>query len=178
MAAFFIKGEEDMKQVGDYIVYRKDVCKIADIKKNHFNDMDYYLLIPIDDESLHIDVPIENRMGYLRDLISKEEVVNIIKKIPMITVIESDEKRLEYEYKNLLSEGTHENLIKIIKTTYLRNKDRLDNKKKISDKDNHYFQLAEKYLYNEFSVVLDMNYDDTKEYVINQVLATEKELGR
>lgn len=166
-----------MKQVGDYIVYRKDVCKIADIKKNHFNNMDYYLLIPIDDESLHIDVPVDNRMGYLRDLISKEEVATIIEKIPKIDVIISDEKRLESEYKNLLSEGTHENLVKIIKTTYLRNKDRIDNKKKISDKDNHYFELAEKYLYNEFSVVLGMNYDDTKEYVINQVLSSQKKLG-
>lgn len=166
-----------MKEVGDYIVYRKDVCKIIDIKKNHLNNMDYYILIPIDDESLHIDVPVDNQMGYLRDLISKEEVATIIQKIPTINVIESDEKRLENEYKNLLSEGTHENLIKIIKTTYLRNKDRLDNKKKISDKDNHYFELAEKYLYNEFSVVLNMNYDQTKEYVINQVLSSEKELG-
>lgn len=166
-----------MKQVGDYIVYRKDVCRIADIKKNHFNNIDYYLLIPIDDESLHIDVPVDNRMGYLRDLISKEEVATIIEKIPNIDLIVSDEKRLESEYKNLLNEGTHENLVKIIKTTYLRNKDRIDNKKKISDKDNHYFELAEKYLYNEFSVVLEMNYDETKEYVINQVLNSQKELG-
>lgn len=163
-----------MKKVGDYIVYRKDVCKVMDIKENHLNHMDYYLLIPIDDESLHIDVPVDNRMGYLRDLISKDDVAAIIKKIPQINVIESDEKRLENEYKTLLSEGTHENLVKIIKTAYLRNKDRLDNKKKISDKDNHYFQLAEKYLYNEFSVVLNMDYDETKEYVINQVLSSEE----
>lgn len=166
-----------MKQIGDFIVYRKDVCRIANIKKNHLNNMDYYLLIPIDDESLHIDVPVDNRMGYLRDLITKEEVEEIIKRIPNISVIESDEKRLESEYRNLLSEGTHENLIKIIKTAYLRNKDRLDNKKKISDKDNHYFEIAEKYLYNEFRVVLKMDYDEVKNYVINQVLNSMKELG-
>ena len=148
-----------MKQVGEYIIYRRDVCKIAEIKKNHFNNNDYYLLIPIDDESLHIDVPVDNKLGYLRDLISKEEIDNIITKIPTIDVIVSDDNRLEAEYKNLLSEGTHENLVKIIKTTYLRNKDRIDNKKKISDKDNHYFELAEKYLYNEFSIVLNMNYE-------------------
>lgn len=167
-----------MKKVGDYIIYRKDVCKIIDIKKNHFNNMDYYLLIPVDDDSLHIDVPVDNRMGYLRNLISKEEVEYIIKKIPEVDVINSDEKKLEGEYKSLLSEGTHENLIKIIKTTYLRNKDRIDNKKKISDRDNHYFELAEKYLYNEFSVVLNMSYEETKEYVINQVLISEKVLGK
>ena len=33
----------------------------------------------------------------------------------------------------------------------------------------YYFNLAEKYLYNEFSVVLNLSYDETKEYVINSV---------
>jgi CarD family transcriptional regulator len=164
-----------MKKVGDYIVYKKDVCKIADIKKNHFNNQDYYLLIPIDDESLHIDVPVDNRMGYLRDLISKEEVTSVIENIPNIEIIKIDEKRLEYEYKNLLSDASHENLVKIIKTTYLRNQERINNKKKLSDKDNYYFNLAEKYLYNEFSIVLNMNYDETKEYVISKVSNLEKD---
>ena len=37
------------------------------------------------------------------------------------------------------------------------------------DKDNHYFKLAEEYLYGEFSVVLGMSYDDTKSFVISEV---------
>jgi len=163
-----------MKEIGKYIVYRKDVCKIVGIKKNHINNKDYYLLVPIDDESLRMDVPIDNQFGYLRDLISKEEVEKIINRIPEIGIIESSEKMMEYEYKNLLSSGSHEDLVKIIKTTYLRNKERIDNKKKISDKDNRYFQLAEKYLYNEFSIVLGLTIEDTKEYVIDKVIILEK----
>lgn len=163
-----------MKEIGEYIVYRKDVCKIVGIKKNHMNNKDYYLLVPIDDESLRMDVPIGNQFGYLRDLISKEEVEKIINKIPEIGIIESNEKMMEYEYKNLLSNGSHEDLVKIIKTTYLRNKERVDNKKKISDKDNRYFELAEKYLYNEFGVVLGMNKEETREYIIDKVRALEK----
>ena len=65
--------------------------------------------------------------------------------------------------------GGHENLIKIIKTTYLRNKERLDNNKKIGEKDQHYFEKAEEYLYNELAVVLNMSYDNTKDYVIKKV---------
>lgn len=33
----------------------------------------------------------------------------------------------------------------------------------------YYFNLAEKYLYQEFQVALGKNYDETKEYVINNV---------
>lgn len=65
--------------------------------------------------------------------------------------------------------GTHEDLIKIIKTTYFRNKERIDNNKKTTDKDNYYFNQAELYLYNEFSVVLNLTYEETRQYVIDKL---------
>ena len=158
-----------MYSVGEYVVYRRDVCKITGIKKNPVNQMDYYLLTPIDDSSLKLEVPINNRLGYLRRLISKERVEEIINEILNIEIIDSPDKMIEYEYKKLINSGRHEDLIKIIKTTYLRNKKRLDSKKKISDKDQHYFLLAEKYLYNEFGTVLNLSYEDVKKYVIYKV---------
>lgn len=158
-----------MKKIGDYVIYRKEVCKIVDIKERQFHGMDYYVLVPIDDDSLKIDVPIENQNGWLRELISQDEAKNIIQRIPEIDLIHCSERMIEPQYKLLLSEGSHDSFIKIIKTTYLRNKDRLDNKKKISDKDNYYFELAEKYLYNEIGTVLGMDYEQTKKYVIDCV---------
>lgn len=86
-----------------------------------------------------------------------------------IEILNMENKLLENEYKKLLSDENHESLIKIIKTTYLRNKARVDSKKKVSEKDEYYFKLAEKYLYNELSVVLGMSYDKTKEYIINNL---------
>ena len=58
-------------------------------------------------------------------------------------------------FTQLLNTDNHENLVKIIKTTYLRNENRINNKKKISDKDDQYFNLAEKYLYNKLSISLN-----------------------
>lgn len=162
-----------MKKVGEYVVYRKDVCKIVEIKENYTKGKDYYRLIPIDDETLHVDILIEENT-YLRDLISKEEVENIIKEIPNIEVISCKDKQLESVYKTLLNSNDLKDYVRIIKTTYLRNKEREENKKKQSDKDHHYFELAEKYLYNEFSIVLNKTYEETKEYVINEVEALLK----
>lgn len=159
-----------MYKNGDYIVYRKDVCKVVDIKKNHFNNLDYYILEPIDDNSLRLDVPVDNRCGYLRDLISKEDIDKIINNIPNIEIINIRDKSIENVYKNLMTSGKHEDLIKIIKTTYLRNKERIENNRKVSDKDTNYFNQAEKCLYNEFSIVLGMSYEDTKQCVIDRVL--------
>ena len=70
---------------------------------------------------------------------------------------------------NILKTNKHEDLIKIIKTTYLRNKERLDAGKKIGDKDQTYFELAEKYLYNELSYALKISYEDCKMYIIECV---------
>lgn len=158
-----------MFNVGDIVVYRKDVCKIKDIKKNHLSGKDYYILAPIDDDSLIIDVPVENRMGWLRNIISKDEADILINKIPNIEIIKTDEKNYENEYKRLLNENSLENLVKIIKTAYLRNDARIQNKKRISEKDDTYFKRAERQLYNELSVSLGMTYQETKEYIINYV---------
>lgn len=156
-----------MYKVGDYVVYKREVCEVISIKEKEF--MDYYVLVPISDNTLKIDVPVNNKLGYLRPLITKKEVEDIIKTIPNIKPIISTDRLIENEYRNLLNTNKHEDLIKIIKTTYLRNKERLDNNKKIGGKDDEYFKQAEKYLYSEFSIVLGMSYDETKKYVIEKV---------
>ena len=157
-----------MYKIGDYIIYLKDVCQVLDIKEKYMNDMDYYVLTPVNDNSLKLNIPINNKS--LRNLISKEKIEEIINNILNIEIIKDDDKTIENTYKNLLSSATHEDLIKIIKTSYLRNQKRINNKKKISDKDKNYFELAEKYLYNEFSIVLGLSFDETRDYAIKKVI--------
>jgi CarD family transcriptional regulator len=151
-----------MFNVGSFIVYKKSVCKIKEIKNNKS-----YILIPIDDNSLKIEVPIDN--SFLRSLITKEEINKIINEIPSIPIIEENDKLIESAYKEHLKRGSYRDLISIIKTTYLRNKRRIDEKKKLSEKDTNYFNLAEKYLYNELSVAMNMSFDEVKEYIISKM---------
>lgn len=157
----------------DYVVYKRDVCKIVGIKKSNFNSKDYFILRPIDDESLTIQVPVDNCDKLIRKVISKKEIEVIIQKIPFIEPL-PDSRYIENEYKKLLNEGTHEGLIKIIKTTYLRNQVRKELGKKITERDNNYFQLAEKILYNEFSIGLGKSVEETRNYVVQQVTVKEE----
>ena len=159
-----------MYKIDDYVVYRHDVCKIKDIRENKLTGKTYYVMTPLDDESLIIDIPTEDKMGFLRNIISKEDAEKLINNISSIGPLNGiRDKDLVFLYKELINTGTHENLIKIIKTTYLRNEDRLNNKRKISEKDNTYFKLAEKYLYNELSISLGMTVDEVKNYIIKVV---------
>lgn len=120
-----------MYKIDDYLVYKKDVCRVKDIRKNNLNGIDCYILVPIDDLSLKIDVPIDNRNGLIRDIINKEETLKLINSIPQIEPLKNiDDRNIEKEYKELIYNGSHYDLIKIIKTTYLRNVERINNKKK------------------------------------------------
>lgn len=161
-----------MYKINDYIIYKREVCKINDILLKFFKDNDYYLLSPLSDKTLTIKVPVNNKE--IRSLITKKDIDKIINDIPNIEPVNSDTKSLEGIYKNLLASGSHADLIKIIKTTYLRNKERIDNNKKTTDKDNYYFNLAEKYLYQEFQIVLNLSYEEAKNYVINKVAKLSK----
>ena len=131
-----------MFKENDYVVYKNDVCRIKKIKKKQYQGNDCYVLEPIDDDSLTIDVPIDNRYGNIRNLVTKREVEELIKKIPLIPTLDCHERQLENQYRELLSSGDLIDLVRIIKTTYLRNKERIDNNKKNPDKDNQNFEKA------------------------------------
>lgn len=161
-----------MFHVGEYLVYKRDVCKVEEIKEKYMKEMDYYVLTPIEDPTLTISIPFTN--SQIRPLISKERVEEIIASIPSIEVINSEDRMIESEYRNLLNSEDHKDLIRIIKTTYLRNKERLENNKKIGETDHHYFEKAEKYLYDEFSIVLSLSFEEVKQYVVDKVVELEK----
>ena len=149
-----------MFKVGEYVIYRRDLCQIKKVEEK------YYTLNPVMDETLSIKVLIENKSNYLRPPITKTEAFNLIQKIPSIQPLQANEKMLENEYKNLLRTNLHEDLIKIIKTTYLRNENRRNSGKKLSDKDLIYFNMAEKYLYTELAYALGKTDEECKKYII------------
>lgn len=156
-----------MFEIGDYVVYKKEVCRISEYKNKFINDTDYYSLVPIMDSSLKIEVPVSSE--FIRSVIDSDKANDIIDNIVNIGVITSNDRMIENEYKSLLMDGSYEALIKIIKTTYLRNNERINSKKKISEKDSNYFNLAERYLYSEFAIALDMDYDKVRDYIIDRI---------
>ncbi len=149
-----------------YIIYERDVCIIEKVMKKYIKGIDYFILRPLNDKTLKISVPVTSKM--LRNVISFDEANELINNMKNIDVLK-DEKQMENEYKRLLDTRDLNDLVKIIKTTYLRNKERIDNKKKISEKDDNYFNKAEDYLYTELSVALNMKKSEVKKYIIEKL---------
>ena len=161
--------EGNMYRINDYLIYKNEVVVVNDILYSYKNNTDYYSLSILSDDSLRVKVPVDSLN--IRTIISKKELDDLIKKIPDIKIIDVDSKLLEYEYKKLLHTNKCEDLVKIIKTTYLRNKDRLDNNKKTTDKDMYYFNLSERLMYQEVGVVLGISIDEAREYIVSKILA-------
>ena len=154
----------------DYVVFKKNICKVKEIKEKYYGDMDYYILSPIEDESLTISLPVEDKNGIIRSIMTKQDVEDLINSIPNIEIVDSSgSKPIIYIYKDLITTGKHEDLIRIIKTAYLRNETKTMDGKKAGATDTNYLKLAEQSLYNELSIVLGLSYEQTKKYVHNKV---------
>ena len=155
-----------MYKVNDIVVYRRDVCKIIGKHRSDFTGEMCYEMVPymVQDGSIKMLVPVSNRGGHLRDLITKEEVDALIKEAAGIKALANKPANMKSQYANLLKGDDINDLICIIKTSYGRNKARMEQHKKLASIDDEYLQKAEKYLYDEISVALGMDYEEAKEY--------------
>ncbi len=156
-----------MYKINDKVIYKRDVCVITDIKEKLYNNKDYYVISPITDKSLTINIPTDNIL--IKDILTRKEALDIIDNIFKVKVIDSNDKNLEPIYKELLNNDDILDLVRIIKTTYLRNRARLDSGKKIGDKDDMYFNKAENYLYTILSVSLDKTPSECKKMIIDRL---------
>lgn len=156
-----------MYKENEYIMYKHDVCKIREIK--HYNNQYYYVLIPLSDNSLTMSVPVENKQGNIREVLSKKDALKLIDNIKNIKPLDNlNDKLIENKYKELLNNCTHEDLITVIKSCFLRNKERLDSGKKIGEKDKSYFDRAEDYLYNELCISLNLSREEIEQLIYDK----------
>ena len=157
-----------MYKINDYVIYKREVCVVKDLKK--INNQDYYTLENKEDTSLKISIPVSQETQLLRHLATFDEISNTLDHINEILTLDINERNLEEQYKLLLQGTTIENLIKIIKTAYIRNEIRKNNHKHLSDTDTSYQELAEQFLFNEIAYAMNISYDAAKELVFNKLV--------
>lgn len=166
-----------MFKIGDYVAhYKEGVCEVTSIGKLNMScsdkEKDYYTLKPLYDAGGTLYTPVANEKKQIREVISGAEAEALIKEMSDIELIGvADEKRRESFYKDALLKNQCRDWIAIIKTSYSRKMKRLASGKKVINVDDRYLNIAEKFLYGEFAVALNMSRDDVKGYI-------KKSLGR
>ncbi len=164
-----------MFEVNDYVVCGGNgVCKVIDIGIPSMSICDtedqYYKLEPIYENGSTLYIPVNNEKVVMRKVLSKEAVDELIKNMDTVELLIFDNDR-EYEqrYKEILHKYDCRELIKIIKTSYLRRQDRLAEGKKGTSTDEKYLKMAEDYLYGEFAIALNIPKEDVKPFIEEEV---------
>lgn len=170
-----------MYHIGDLVVYGQNgICKIEEITTMKMSgipkDKLYYILTPLKDKAGKLFTPIDNKKVVIRPVISKEEVMELLLRIPEIEELWIPNERMrETMYKESIRKCDCEELIKIIKTLYTRKQNRIAQKKKITETDERYLKMAEGKLYSEFSIALDIPENEMESYIITYLEGQDKE---
>ena len=158
-----------MFNTGEYVVYKNNVCFIKKIKRDDYLNKDCYILKPVNDESLVIQVPVEDKKGFIKKIIPKKEAIKLLDSISKIDLVKSSNKITEVEYKNLLNTNNKEDLIRIIKTAYLE----IDKRKKVGKKerevDSNYLEKSLNLLCVELSISLEDDIENIKNFILEKL---------
>ena len=168
-----------MFQVGEYIVCdHNGVCQVLavtempELKK----DVLYYQLEPVYSRGSRIFVPVDSNKLVRRRVFTEEEVETLLKEIPSIeTIWISNEKKREEQYREVARKYDCREWVKIIKTIYLRKRNRRMEGKKITYIDEKYMKLAEENLYGEISIPLKISPDRVERFIRNRIENKESE---
>jgi len=164
-----------MFSIGEYIIYgTKGVCQVTDVTTMNLDgvpkDTKYYILQPWNQSGSRIFVSVDNQKTIMRKTLSKEEAEALIEEIPGIGEIWVDnDKAREEKYKECIRSCDCRELVRIIKTLFLRREERLKAGKKITTTDERYLKMAEDHLYSELAVALGIPAENMRQYITDRV---------
>ncbi len=169
-----------MHNINDLVLYGTEgICRITDIavRDMHGGNVEYYVLKPMGDGNSTIFVPTGNEAltARMRRILSVEEIYALIHSMDgQETEWIENENMRKQQYKDILSSGDRNSLVKMIKTIYLHGEERKRMGKKLHLCDERFLKDAEKMLYEEFAHVLKIKKDEVLPFIMEQISVTEK----
>ena len=158
-----------MFKISDYVVYKNEVCIVKEIRHDEYMNKDFYILIPVSDNTLKIQIPTENKNGIIKSVMKKKDAIDFMDSISSIEPIKSTSKIVEADYKKLLSTNDKKDIVRLIKTTYIEVEKRRRFNKKEREIDVYYLDKSLSMLCNELAVSLSDDVDNIKELIISKI---------
>lgn len=164
-----------MYQIGDQVVYGiHGVCRVADMEKQIVNKktVHYLVLEPMGQEGSRYLVPIssETAMAKLRPMLTPQELEALLQsaKVREDNWIREENLRKNL-YREMISSGDRSELMRMVHTLYVHKKAQNAAGKKVHLADDNFLRDAEKLLAGEIAVVMDMNPEEARTYLRNQL---------
>ncbi len=168
-----------MFEKGEYIVYgTTGVCQVRDITTVDMEGIPkerlYYVLIPSGTSGSKILTPVEGNKNVMRRILTKEEAYRLIDGIQEVDRLwVADEKQRELRYKEALRTCDCREWVGIIKTLYLRKKDRMVRGKRLTEVDERYMKKAKENLYGELAIPLGISPAQVEAFITSRIDAAE-----
>lgn len=153
-----------MFNIGDKIVYGSEgVFSIYEYTGSPIDKSDervFYVLIPVHgSENNKIVAPCEGGTVSMRAVMTKDEALALVDRIPEIEEVKVEQERCRREaYRSVMSRGRGEDCVSIIKTVRRRREEFMAQKRRLSETDTDFEGRAKKCLWGELSVALDIPY--------------------
>ncbi|HAE52960.1 MAG TPA: transcriptional regulator [Ruminococcus sp.] len=164
-----------MYSLNEAVVYASyGVCVIEAIETHDFSgeNIEYYVLRPVGDMRNKFYVPTSNSSltEKMRKVYSKDEVEKLIDVMPDEDFIWIDnEIQRKEEYRHIIESGDRHQLVKLIKTLYIRRSELSKQHKKLRSADERFLSEAENILYDEFAYALEIPRDEVVGYIKKRI---------
>lgn len=166
-----------MYQKGDYVVYgTKGVCLVEDVMAIDWaegcisSEKLCYKLAPRFVKGSTIYAPVENNKTIIRSVMSEKEAETVLDEARQLeTLLVKDEKEREVSYRRALLSGNSMEWSRIVKTLYLRKRERQKSGKRMTCIDERYLHIAESILFGEMSMPLHLTVKEVEERYFQKV---------
>ena len=161
-----------MFQTGDFIISGSPgFCEVPGVQpsvspgKNRL----YYTLSPRYSSGT-IYTPVDSPV-FMRRVITREQAESLIGQFPNVkeTASPASHRQLAELYEASLKTYDCTELLRVIKTAYLKTRRSIQSGRKPGQTDRHYLKRAETQLFGELAAVLDIRPDEVRGYIENSV---------
>ena len=164
-----------MYWIGDNVLYgAHGVCRIVDKEERTVDkkSVEYFVLEPLNQSGARFLVPSQNSaaLAKLRPIMTKEEIDALLCSPEIATdVWIVDENQRKQCYRTLITSGDGTGLLRMVKTLYRHKQEQLTAGKRLHLCDENFLRDAQKLLDSEFSLVLGLEPDMVKDYLLSHM---------
>ncbi len=165
-----------MFKVNDHVVFgATGVCRVVDRVMRSFSgnpEREYFVLSPLQENNEMIYVPVDHSKPHFRRALSREQILRLLQEMPEADPqwMEEDTQRRNF-FNEAIRSGDQAELIKMVKSIYFRREELAKQGKNLSATDREAMKKAERLLYNEFALGLDLEPEQVLPIILGEVPA-------
>ena len=165
----------DHYEIGSYIMHENSgVCCVRAIEERCLSgkgsERMYYVLEPVFQNGSQVITPVDGAKQRIRDVIGKDEVQRILAQIRDLTILDAPNERMLAEcYRECIATFEPMELARIVKTVFVRKRQRMESGKKMMSQDEKALNVAGKKLYEEMAFAMDLPVETIEQQITEKL---------